>query len=58
MTQTKRLSKISEIHKSFQSIIQMSYDIAKAHGGELKVEAKQREATVFSISFSVVLFKD
>ena len=28
----------------------MSYDIVKAHGGELKVDTKQDEGSVFTLS--------
>jgi signal transduction histidine kinase len=30
-------------------VIQTSYDIVKAHGGEIKVEAKEGEGTKFII---------
>ncbi len=33
----------------FKSVIQKSYDIVKAHGGELKVETKEGEGTIFSV---------
>ena len=36
----------------FKSVIQTSYDIAKAHGGELKVQAKINEGSEFIISIS------
>ena len=29
--------------------LSLSYDIVRAHGGELKVETKEREGTVFSV---------
>jgi signal transduction histidine kinase len=32
-----------------KSVIQTSYDIVKAHGGELKVETKEGEGTTFSV---------
>ena len=32
-----------------KSVIQTSYDIVKAHGGELKVETKEGEGTAFII---------
>ena len=32
-----------------QSVIQTNYDIVKAHGGELKVETKEGEGSVFTI---------
>jgi signal transduction histidine kinase len=31
------------------SVIQMSYDIIKAHGGEIKVETKEGEGTTLII---------
>ena len=43
MTQNKYSTPISEIHKSIKSVIQMSYDIVKAHGGEIKVETEVDE---------------
>ena len=33
----------------FKSVIQKSYDIVKAHDGELKVETKEGEGTIFSV---------
>ena len=33
--------------------LSLSYDIVKAHGGELKVETKEREGSVFVISLPV-----
>jgi len=33
----------------FKSVIQTSYDIIKAHGGEIKVETKEGEGTEFII---------
>jgi signal transduction histidine kinase len=33
----------------FKSVIQKSYDIVKAHGGEIKVETKQGEGSGFTI---------
>ena len=32
-----------------KSVIQTIYDIAKAHGGEVKVESKEREGSEFII---------
>ena len=46
------MNKISEIHKSFKSVIQMSYDIIKAHGGEIKVETKGEEGSTFIIQIT------
>jgi two-component system, NtrC family, sensor kinase len=36
-----------------KSVIQTSYDIIKAHGGELKVETKENEGSSFIISLPV-----
>lgn len=33
----------------FKSVIQTSYDIVKAHGGEIKVNTKEKEGTEFII---------
>ena len=33
-----------------KSVIQTSYDIVKAHGGELTVESREGEGTQFNIS--------
>ena len=44
---------ISEIHKSFKSVIQTNYDIVKAHGGEIKVETKEGEGSEFIIALPV-----
>ncbi len=33
----------------FTSVIQTSYDIIKAHGGEIKVETKEGEGSEFII---------
>ena len=37
-----------------KSVIQTSYDIAKAHGGELKVETKEGEGSEFIILLPIV----
>jgi len=55
------------IHKIFQPFIttkptgqgtglglSLSYDIIKAHGGEIKVETKEREGSEFIIQLPVV----
>ena len=34
-----------------KSVIQTTYDIIKAHGGELKVETKEGEGSEFFIAF-------
>ncbi|MEO8860231.1 MAG: sensor histidine kinase [Ginsengibacter sp.] len=35
-------------------MIQTSYDIIRAHGGEIKVESKEAEGTTFTIQLPVV----
>ena len=37
-----------------KSVIQTSYDIVKAHGGELKVDTKEGEGSEFIISLPVI----
>jgi len=37
-----------------KSVIQTSYDIIKAHAGEIKVETKEGEGTEFMIQLPVV----
>ena len=37
----------------FKSVIQIMYDIVKAHGGELKVETKEGEGSEFIILLSL-----
>jgi signal transduction histidine kinase len=34
-------------------VIQISYDIVKAHGGEIRVESKEKEGTSFYIALPV-----
>ena len=36
-----------------QSVIQTSYDIVKAHGGEIKVESKETNGTEFTIQLPI-----
>ena len=56
----KYFNKIKRNQKSVQSVhpcksvIQTSYDIIKAHGGEIKVESKEGEGTEFIIQLPVV----
>ena len=51
----KYINKIKRNQKSVQSVhlcksvIQTSYDIVKAHGGEIKVETKEAEGSTFII---------
>ena len=49
MTQKKYSTPISEIHKSFKSVIQI-----KAHGGKLKVQTKEGEGSTFIIKLPVI----
>ena len=37
----------------YKSVIQTSYDIVKAHGGELKVETKEGEGSIFRVILPV-----
>ena len=37
----------------FKSVIQTTYDITKAHGGEIKVETKEGEGAEFTIQLLV-----
>ena len=34
--------------------LSLSYDIVKAHGGELKVETKENEGSVFTIQIPII----
>ncbi len=52
MTQNKYMNKISEILTSNKSVIQIIYDIIKAHGGEIKVKTKKGEGTTFIIQLT------
>lgn len=38
----------------FQSVIQISYDIVKAYGGEIKVETKEVEGSIFIIQLPII----
>jgi signal transduction histidine kinase len=42
------MNSVKSIHQ-YKSVIQIIYDIVKAHGGELKVETKDGEGTTFTI---------
>ena len=46
-------NKISEIHKSVQSVIQTIYDIVKARGEEIRVETKEGEGSEFIIKLPI-----
>ena len=48
-----KMKSVQSIHPR-QSVIQTTYDIVKAHGGELKVETKEGEGSIFIISLPVV----
>jgi signal transduction histidine kinase len=47
---TKSVNSINQC----QSVIQTSYDIIKAHGGEIKVETKEGQGSTFLIQLPVV----
>ncbi len=49
-----RIGKSVKSKNPFKSVIQTSYDIVKAHGGELKVETKEGEGSIFIIQILVV----
>ena len=40
-------------HNQYKSAVQTSYDIVKAHGGEIKVETKNSEGTYFTIHLPI-----
>jgi signal transduction histidine kinase len=48
-----KIKSVQSIHPC-KSVIQTSYDIVKAHGGELKVETKEGEGSEFIILLPVV----
>jgi signal transduction histidine kinase len=48
-----KIKSVQSIHLC-KSVIQTSYDIVKAHGGELKVETKEGEGSEFIIQLPVV----
>ena len=56
----KYIKEIKRNQKSVQSVhlcksvIQKSYDIVKAHGGEIKVETKEGEGSEFIIQLPIV----
>ena len=51
---TNEKMEISEIYKSVAIRDQTTYDIVKAHGGELRVETKEGEGSEFIIQLPVV----
>ena len=42
-----------QISEIYSSVIQTSYDIVKAHGGELKVKTQKGQGTTFIVQLSV-----
>lgn len=52
IAQNKSLNKISEPFKSNKSVVEMSYNIVKARGKEIKVQTTDREKTTFTIQLS------
>ncbi len=52
--QLKYKTKSVKSLNQFKSVIQTSYDIIKAHGGEIKVETKEGEGTEFIIQLPFV----
>ena len=49
MIKTKSVKSINQC----ESVIQTSYDIVKAHRGEISVQSKEGEGTKFTISIPV-----
>jgi len=47
-----KIKSVQSIHPC-KSVIQTSYDIVKAHGGEIKVETKENEGTEFIIQLII-----
>jgi hypothetical protein len=41
-----------------KSVIQTTYDIIKAHGGEIKVDTKAGEGSEFSVQLPIVWITD
>ena len=52
--QTNRLWKSVKSSNQCKSVVQTSYDIVKAHGGELKVESQEGEGSAFTIQLPTV----
>ena len=57
LLQIKKWKSVKSINPC-PSVIQSSYDIVKAHGGELKVETKEGEGSEFIIQLPVVWITD
>ena len=49
----KRNQKSVQSVHLYKSVIQTSYDIVKAHGGEIKVETKEGEGSEFIIQLPI-----
>jgi hypothetical protein len=47
-----RIKSVKSINRC-KSVIQANYDIVKTHGGELKVETKEREEQVLLFNYSL-----
>ncbi len=54
MKSVKSINPFKSVPVPYSSGIQTSYDIVKAHGGEIKVESKEGEGTTFIIQLPVV----
>ena len=52
--QTNRLWKSVKSSNQCKSVVQTSYDIVKAHGGELKLETKEGEGSEFIIHLPII----
>ena len=50
INEIKRNQKSVQSVHLYKSLIQTSYDIVKAHGGEIKVDTKEGEGSEFIIS--------
>lgn len=51
-TKNENIKSVQSIYP-WQSVIQISYDIVKAHSGELKVQTKEGEGSEFIIQLQV-----
>ena len=54
INEIKRNQKSVQSVHLYKSMIQTSYDIVKAHGGEIKVETIEGEGTEFIIQLPIV----
>ena len=55
INEIKRNKKSVQSDHLSKSVIQTSYDIVKAHGGEIKVETKINNGIIFIINLSMYL---